>query len=89
MADKRGSWLALAAGCKRRRIIMTRYKDKLFRQEAERLAKLPARERKEALAVHWRIADDSRLSDVTRQYARYLAETLEALVKKILQARRN
>ena len=34
----------------------------LFRQEARRLAKLPARDRKEALAVHRRIADDTRLS---------------------------
>ena len=50
----------------------------LFRVEAERLAKLSARERKEALAVHWRIADDAKLSQVTRDYARHVAETLEA-----------
>jgi hypothetical protein len=53
--------------------------DSQFRQEAERLAKLSARERMEALAVHWRIADDGRLSRATRDYARNVAETLELL----------
>ena len=47
-----------------------------FRQEAKRLAQLPARERKEALAVHSRIADDASLSKVTRDYARWVAQTL-------------
>ena len=60
----------------------------LFREEAERLAKLPARERKKALAVHWNIADDAELSQVTRDYARYAAETLDALVKQILERRK-
>jgi hypothetical protein len=48
-----------------------------FRDEAKRLAKLAARERKEALDVHWRIADDATLSDVAREYARRVAEALE------------
>jgi hypothetical protein len=61
--------------------------DDLFRVEAERLAKLSARDRKEALAVHRRIADDARLSQTTRDHARLVAETLEALVKEILKAR--
>ncbi len=56
-----------------------------FRVEAERLANLSARERKAALAVHWRIADDTELSDITRNYARNLAEKLESLVKEILK----
>jgi tRNA-dihydrouridine synthase len=55
------------------------------REEAKRLAKLSARERKEALAVHWRIAEDAKLSQATRDYARQLAETLETLVKQILK----
>jgi hypothetical protein len=58
--------------------------DSQFRQEAERLAKLSARHRKEALAVHWRIADDERYTTSTRNYARYVAETLEALIREIL-----
>ena len=59
--------------------------DDLFRQEAERLAKLSARERKAALAVHRRIADDPKLSQTTRDHARHVADTLEALVKGILK----
>ncbi len=51
--------------------------NKDFRQEAERLAKLSASERKAALDVHWRIADDATLSKITRDYARRVAETLE------------
>ena len=62
--------------------------DDLFRQEAERLAKLSVRERKAAQAVHQRVADDVRLSPTTRDHARSVAETLEALVKGILQDRR-
>ena len=60
----------------------------LFRTEAERLAKLTARERKEALAVHWRIADDANLSQPTRDHARLVAETLEALIKDIRKTRK-
>jgi hypothetical protein len=56
----------------------------LFRQEARRLAQLPAREREEALAVHRRIADDARLSEATRDYARYVTETLETLIEQLL-----
>jgi len=55
------------------------------RDEAKRLAKLPARQRKEALAVHWNIANNPRLSHTTRDYARRLAETLETLIKQILK----
>jgi hypothetical protein len=54
-----------------------------FRKEAQRLAKLPARHRKEALAVHWRIAEDTTLSDVTREHARRVAETLEKELARI------
>jgi hypothetical protein len=56
----------------------------LFQQEAERLAKLSARERKEALDVHWRIADGDS-AQATRDHARLVAEILEALVKEILK----
>ncbi len=55
----------------------------LFHAEAERLAALPARDRKEALDVHRRIADDPRLSEATRDYARTLADTLEKLIAEI------
>jgi hypothetical protein len=55
----------------------------LFRQEARRLAQLSARDRKEALAVHRRIADDPRLSEATRQHARYVADTLEKLIARM------
>lgn len=55
----------------------------LFQQEAERLAKLPARDRKEALAVHRRIADDPQLSEATRNHARTVADTLEKLIEGI------
>jgi hypothetical protein len=44
--------------------------------EAARLASLTARQRKEALAVHWRIAEDATLSVKTREYARRVAEAL-------------
>jgi hypothetical protein len=54
-----------------------------YRQEAERLSKLPARQRKEAMAVHWRIADDTTLSAVTREYARRVAEALEKELARI------
>ena len=55
-----------------------------YRQEAERLAKLPANERKEALAVHWRIADDAALSKATRDHARVVAETLERELARLV-----
>jgi hypothetical protein len=57
-----------------------RQSDQLL-EEARRLAQLPARERKEALAVH--VADDTRLSQTTRTYARELVDTLEKLVKEL------
>jgi hypothetical protein len=60
----------------------------LFIQEAHRLAWLPARQRKEALAVHWRIAEDARLSRATRDHARYVAQTLENLIEKFLARKR-
>jgi hypothetical protein len=63
-------------------------KPDLFRDEAERLAKLPARDREAALDVHRRIADDTRLSETTRQHARAVAETLEARVNAILKKRK-
>lgn len=62
---------------------MNRRPEDLFRAEAERLAKLPARERKAELAVHWRIAEDAKLLKVTRDYARHVAETLETLIREI------
>jgi hypothetical protein len=67
---------------------MNNHERELFRQEAKRLAELPARQRKEALAVHGRIADDARLSQVTRDHARYVADTLEGLVSGILKRRK-
>jgi hypothetical protein len=60
----------------------------LFEQEAHRLADLSVRERKEALAVHRRIADDAQLSQATRDHARLVADTLEKLVARILKRRR-
>ena len=59
-----------------------------FAAEAERLAQLPARERGEALAVHRRIADDSRLSGTTRDYARYVADTLERHLRRLAGKKR-
>jgi hypothetical protein len=56
----------------------------LFLVEARRLAQLPARQRKEALAVHRRIADDTRLAQATRDHARSVADTLERLIAEIL-----
>ena len=58
-----------------------------FEQEARRLAELPACGRKEALAVHRRIAEDARLSQATRDHARRVADTLEKLVARILKSR--
>ena len=58
-----------------------------FRDEAKRLSKLSARERKEALAVHWRIAADAALSDVTREHARRVAEYLEAELARVKRRR--
>ena len=57
----------------------------VFHQEARRLAQLPACDRKEALAVHRRIANDPRLSGATRDYARHVAETLEKLIDRLLK----
>jgi hypothetical protein len=65
-----------------------RFEPDLFRQEAHRLADLPARERKAALDVHRRIADDPRLSKPTRDYARHVADTLEALIARIRKKRK-
>ena len=59
-----------------------------FRQEARRLSQLPARQRKVALAVHWNIAEDARLAQATRDHARFVAETLEGMVEKILAKKR-
>lgn len=55
----------------------------LYWEEAERLAKLPARDRKAALDVHRRIADDTRLSAATRDHARTVLDTLEKLITRI------
>jgi hypothetical protein len=52
-------------------------------QEARRLAALLAGERKAALDVHRRIADDLRLSPATRERARRVADGLAALVERI------
>jgi hypothetical protein len=49
---------------------------------------LPARQRSKALAVHRDIAEDSRLSQATRDHARYVAETLTTLIEKILARKR-
>jgi hypothetical protein len=54
-----------------------------FHLEARRLAQLPPREREEALAVHRRIADDAGLSGTTRDYARYVADTLERHLRRL------
>jgi hypothetical protein len=58
--------------------------DETFVEEARRLANLPARQRKEALSVHWGIAADTRLSEATRDHARFVAQTLEGMIEKIL-----
>jgi hypothetical protein len=57
----------------------------IFHHEARRLAQLSARDRKEALAVHRRIADDVKYCDATRDHARLVAETLENLIERILK----
>jgi hypothetical protein len=62
--------------------------DDAFRIEAERLANLSARHRKAALAVHLQIADNSTKSQTTRDYARHVFETLDAMVKHILKTRK-
>jgi hypothetical protein len=59
-----------------------------FEQEARRLAELPPGERKAALDVHRRIADDARLSQPTRDYARRVADTLETMIARLLRTRR-
>ncbi len=61
---------------------------KLFRDEAKRLAKLSARERKAELDVHRRIADDTRLSSATRDHARYVADTLERLIARFMRTKK-
>ncbi|MFO0805087.1 MAG: recombinase family protein [Gemmataceae bacterium] len=52
---------------------MSQKRPDLYQQEAERLVKLPARDRKAEIAVHRRIADDTRLSETTRDHARTVA----------------
>jgi hypothetical protein len=59
-----------------------------FKQEARRLADLPAGERRAALDVHRHIAEDARLSQATRDYAQHVADTLEKLVERILNKRK-
>jgi hypothetical protein len=61
---------------------------KRFRDEAKRLAGLSARERKAALDVHRRIADDTRLSSATREHARSVLDTLESLISGIMRTRK-
>jgi hypothetical protein len=56
--------------------------------EARRLAALPAADRAAALDVHRRIADDLGLSRPTRDYARRVADTLEALVARFRKRRK-
>ena len=56
--------------------------DQDFLQEAHRLAQLPRRQRKEAIGVHWTIANDDRFSPATRKHARFVAETLERLLEE-------
>jgi hypothetical protein len=60
----------------------------LFKEEARRLSQLPARQRKEALSVHWGIAADTQLSEATRDHARFVAQTLERMIEKILTKKR-
>ena len=61
----------------------TRRQLDLFLVEARRLAQLPARQRKEALDVHRRIAEDARLSQASRDHARSVLDTLEKLIARI------
>ena len=61
----------------------------LYQQEAERLAALTARERKAAIAVHRRIADDHHLSSATRNHAQTVADALENLIAAILHNRKH
>jgi hypothetical protein len=58
-------------------------------EEARRLAALPASERKAALDVHRRIADDPRLSQPTRDHARRVADELEARIMDFLDRHKN
>lgn len=61
----------------------TRRQPDLLQLEARRLAALPKRDREAALDVHRRIAEDARLSQVTRDHARMVADTLEKLIARI------
>jgi hypothetical protein len=67
---------------------MSKNQPDLFQQEARRLADLPSRQRKEALDVHRRIAEDTRLSEATRDHAGHVADTLERLISAILKKRK-
>ena len=60
-----------------------------FREEATRIANLTASDREAALDVHRRIADDTRLSEATRNHARTVGETLERLVAEFLTKRKH
>lgn len=54
-----------------------------IREEAKRLAELPARDREAALDVHRRIANDARLSDATRNHAQTVLAELENLIERL------
>jgi len=57
-------------------------------QEARRLVQLPASQRKAALDVHRRIAEDRRLSQPTRDHARHVADALETLIARLQKRRK-
>jgi hypothetical protein len=59
-------------------------KEQEYRDEAERLAQLPAAERRAILAWHRDIAADAKLSKADRKAARERADALE----RLLQGRR-
>jgi hypothetical protein len=55
--------------------------DEEFRQEAERLAKLPIADQRAIIALHWSVAKDVGVSEGNRKLARQRAKALERLLK--------
>jgi hypothetical protein len=59
---------------------MTPEQEQEYREEAERLALLPAADQRAIIALHWSVARDAKVSKANRTEARRRAQALEKLL---------
>ena len=62
---------------------MTPEKEQEYREEAERLAELPAADQKEIIALHRSVADDAKVPKRDRDLARERADVLERHLRRL------